>query len=408
VLLLSAAGTPARAEQAPPALPAETAPAARAPQPVRAPELPVEPAEPVPAVPQAAPAPAPVAPPAQPPEPAAAEPRVDDGPWTPPDVPKEPPAGSEVDSVDDFTEPLAPYGQWTDLPGTGRVWIPDQSSVGADFRPYADGTWDQTEYGWTFVSDYDWGWAPFHYGRWVTCAGPVGWAWVPGTVWSPGWVHWRWGAGYVGWSTFGRHSGYRGWNFVPASQFGTRGRPGYVHTNRIASVYHGANRASDRPKYAGAHVGLIAGPSPASVQRQGGARVGRTWSNQVARLEAPRAVQDRVASRQAARGANRGWAAARPSGNAGRSYQANRGAYRSPAYGGQAYRANGYRPSYRAYRPMVHPAYRNYYRPSYRSPSSYRSYGYSRPSYSRPSYSTSRPTTSRSFGGVRGGGGRRR
>ena len=29
------------------------------------------------------------------------------------------------------------------------------------------GHWLQTEYGWTWISDWDWGWAPFHYGRWL-------------------------------------------------------------------------------------------------------------------------------------------------------------------------------------------------------------------------------------------------
>jgi len=35
-------------------------------------------------------------------------------------------------------------------------------------------------WGWTWVEDEDWGFAPFHYGRWVFVGG--GWGWVPGPV----------------------------------------------------------------------------------------------------------------------------------------------------------------------------------------------------------------------------------
>jgi len=72
--------------------------------------------------------------------------------------------------------------------------------VGVDFRPYGPGGhWVYTDYGWSFESDWSWGWAPFHYGQWYL--EPVyGWVWVPGTVWAPAWVTWRYGGGYVGWA----------------------------------------------------------------------------------------------------------------------------------------------------------------------------------------------------------------
>src|SRR6185503_20487468 len=53
----------------------------------------------------------------------------------------------------------------------------------------------------TWVSDYDWGWAPFHYGRWVWIAGR-GWSWIPGRRYAGAWVSWRVGEpglGYIGW-----------------------------------------------------------------------------------------------------------------------------------------------------------------------------------------------------------------
>ena len=61
------------------------------------------------------------------------------------------------------------------------------------------GHWaDTDEYGWTWVSDYDWGDIPFHYGRWVNDPDD-GWLWIPGYVWSPGWVVWRTDGQYTGW-----------------------------------------------------------------------------------------------------------------------------------------------------------------------------------------------------------------
>src|SRR5690606_12331744 len=63
-----------------------------------------------------------------------------------------------------FYDELSPYGDWVNDPQYGYVWIP---YVDRDFRPYvSNGYWVNTEYGNTWYSDYEWGWAPFHYGRW--------------------------------------------------------------------------------------------------------------------------------------------------------------------------------------------------------------------------------------------------
>jgi hypothetical protein len=55
------------------------------------------------------------------------------------------------------------------------------------------------DYGWVWDSDEDWGWATYHYGRWTQVDG-IGWCWVPGRVWAPAWVSWRYGGSYVGWA----------------------------------------------------------------------------------------------------------------------------------------------------------------------------------------------------------------
>ena len=106
--------------------------------------------------------------------------------------------GYDPRAYEQFHDTLAPYGMWVDDPAYGQVWVPSPSVVGDDFSPYAtNGDWTDSEYGWTWVSGWTWGWAPFHYGRWTTIANR-GWAWVPGTIWGPSWVSWRVGAGCVG------------------------------------------------------------------------------------------------------------------------------------------------------------------------------------------------------------------
>jgi len=93
--------------------------------------------------------------------------------------------GYDPNAYQQFESTLSPYGAWQDVPTYGRVWIPSSGVVGYDFAPYSSGGhWVMSDYGWTWVSDYDWGWAPFHYGRWMVVGG-YGWCWMPGTHWGP-------------------------------------------------------------------------------------------------------------------------------------------------------------------------------------------------------------------------------
>jgi hypothetical protein len=91
-------------------------------------------------------------------------------------------------------ESLNTKGRWIGVKKYGRCWQPNDYP--SDWRPYTRGNWKHCEdCGWTWVSDAseeEWGWATYHYGRWVRVGGVgCGWAWVPGTVWGPGWVSWR-------------------------------------------------------------------------------------------------------------------------------------------------------------------------------------------------------------------------
>jgi hypothetical protein len=84
------------------------------------------------------------------------------------------------------------FGTWRDDPQYGHVWIP--TGVDANWAPYRNGHWASVApWGWTWVDDAPWGFAPFHYGRWAEIGGA--WGWVPGEiaahpVYAPALVAW--------------------------------------------------------------------------------------------------------------------------------------------------------------------------------------------------------------------------
>ena len=84
------------------------------------------------------------------------------------------------------------YGRWEHNADYGSVWIP--RGVAANWAPYSAGHWAWVRpWGWTWVDDAPWGFAPFHYGRWVYVRDS--WGWAPGThvarpVYAPALVAW--------------------------------------------------------------------------------------------------------------------------------------------------------------------------------------------------------------------------
>jgi len=73
-------------------------------------------------------------------------------------------------------EDLDGQGAWESTPEYGNVWFP--RGVEAGWAPYHDGHWSYIEpWGYTWVDDQRWGFAPFHYGRWISLRGA--WGWVP-------------------------------------------------------------------------------------------------------------------------------------------------------------------------------------------------------------------------------------
>jgi hypothetical protein len=221
-------------------------------------------------------------------------------------------ADTDPSALTDYRSTLDPYGTWVDDPNYGTVWVPNADQVGSDFTPYVSaGHWtydDEDDYVW--ISDYAWGWAPFHYGRWVWTAGRK-WAWVAGRTYAGAWVSWRVGDneyGYVGWAPKPPNWVWRGGvavglGFVPWAPFvfsprsdilapviathiigGDRAAAVAVHTR---SYFHAT------PILAGFHPLTLPnthGPSPATlgidagqVMRPSGAEPGLSRARQYAR-----------------------------------------------------------------------------------------------------------------------------
>lgn len=107
--------------------------------------------------------------------------------------------GTAGASYDLFYDRLQSDGQWFNDATYGSVWQPKVAFTDQQWRPYTDGRWAYTDRGWTWISNEDFGWATYHYGRWVRLS-QRGWVWVPGSTWAPAWVSWRQSDDYVGWA----------------------------------------------------------------------------------------------------------------------------------------------------------------------------------------------------------------
>jgi len=154
-------------------------------------------------------------------------------------------------------EDLDANGTWRRVPEYGNVWIPNH--VAADWAPYRDGHWSWVEpWGWTWIDDAPWGFAPSHYGRWAHLQS--GWAWVPGPaqvqpVYAPALV------AFVGGSNL-RLSG--GNNAVAWFPLGPREvyRPSYTTSREYFERVNTTNTVVDRTTI----VNVYNNPAPREVR----------------------------------------------------------------------------------------------------------------------------------------------
>ncbi|HTM38911.1 MAG TPA: DUF6600 domain-containing protein [Terriglobales bacterium] len=162
-------------------------------------------------------------------------------------------------------EDLDEYGTWRQTSQYGSVWVPSQ--VAAGWAPYRNGHWIWVDpWGWTWVEDEPWGYAPFHYGRWVYDNNY--WGWAPGPVYvrpyyAPALVAWfggpAWGVsvgfggGYgYGWCALGFGEPYVPWYGVSRGYFNRVNITNTHITNvNITNIYN--NRYNNRGGSYGLH-----------------------------------------------------------------------------------------------------------------------------------------------------------
>lgn len=177
-------------------------------------------------------------------------------------------------------EDLDRHGRWEQHPEYGAVWVP--LSVRSDWAPYRQGRWAWLRpWGWTWIDEAPWGFAPFHYGRWVSWRDR--WTWVPGRyvprpVFAPALVGWIDGPG-VG---IGIRVGGPTFSWVPLAPWEVfrphyRVSPGYIdRVNTPDHRWRPPRRAGDHGfGNQGVTGAVTVMPSDVLRRRPPGARDGR-------------------------------------------------------------------------------------------------------------------------------------
>jgi len=156
-----------------------------------------------------------------------------------------------------FYSSLSRYGEWVES-DFGYAWRP--MHVMHAWRPYLQGRWAWTDYGWYWVSSEPFGWATYHYGRW-NYDDYYGWIWIPDYEWGPSWVEWCYNDDYIGWAPLSSYaifninfgitfsSGWitpaHYWNFIPCRNFTSTRIIDYVQpVDRNRRIY-GETRRGD-------------------------------------------------------------------------------------------------------------------------------------------------------------------
>ncbi|MGH9510926.1 MAG: DUF6600 domain-containing protein [Terriglobales bacterium] len=168
-------------------------------------------------------------------------------------------------------EDLDDYGTWHYAAGYGPVWTPRGIAVG--WAPYRVGHWVWiAPWGWTWVEDEPWGFAPFHYGRWAYVSDS--WCWVPGPVvvrpvYAPALVAFVGGGGFrvgigigggvgVGWFPLAPHEVYVPWYRTSPRYVNnvniTNTRVNVTQVTNVYNNYHNNTSNVTRITYVNQHI----------------------------------------------------------------------------------------------------------------------------------------------------------
>lgn len=198
---------------------------------------------------------------------------------------------------------LDAYGDWQAETEYGTVWYP--RTVATDWAPYRFGRWAWiAPWGWTWIDQAPWGFAPFHYGRWVHVHNR--WGWAPGRpvarpVYAPALVGW---IGNPGWSasfSFGSAPAVGWFPLAPREVYvpAYRHSPTYVRQINIThvqdvKVIERAARPGAQEHYAYRDRQQAVTVVPANLLREG-RPISRRELSQPERRELERAPQARQA-----------------------------------------------------------------------------------------------------------------
>ena len=203
-------------------------------------------------------------------------------------------------------EDLDNNGRWASDSDYGPVWYPT-AHVRDDWVPYRYGRWAYVApWGYTWVDDAPWGFAPFHYGRWVQVSGRWGWcpgAYVARPVYAPALVGFYGGSGFSAAFSVGNSPAVGWYPLAPWERYSphyTRNAAYIREVNNITIVNPPARFAREREAgdWNRFHGGTVA-PQQAFASQRSISRVamaaprdmvGRARSVDVAALPQPAAI----------------------------------------------------------------------------------------------------------------------
>ncbi len=152
-------------------------------------------------------------------------------------------------------EELDANGRWARDADYGPVWYPT-AHVRDDWVPYRYGRWAYVApWGYTWIDDAPWGFAPFHYGRWVQVGGRWGWcpgAYVQRPVYAPALVGFYGGSGFSASFSVGSGPAVGWYPLAPWERYSP-------HYTRNAAYVREVN-----------NITIVAPPSRIAREREGG------------------------------------------------------------------------------------------------------------------------------------------
>lgn len=184
-----------------------------------------------------------------------------------------------------FYRSLAPYGEWIEIEPDFYVWKPIAIRYG--WRPYWDGRWVWTRFGWYWVSYEPFGWIVFHYGRWYF-DDYYGWIWIPGYEWAPAWVEWRYNDSYIGWAPLPPYASFRigvgiyftkkwhhpvhHWVFIKYKHFHRENPTRYYEDSRRVERFFGNTRQAIDYRFENDRI-INRGVEPTYIEQKTGRRI---------------------------------------------------------------------------------------------------------------------------------------